>query len=109
MIDRTLICLDDWKGYPDSTFFSWNFIVTEENYNTVTPTKSTNTFIDNNLYVGKLNDPLAGFIKYTGNFDKKMWYAEEDINWRRLTDFIKDKTITVNGREIKIAEIIGLN
>ena len=109
MIDRTLICLDDWKGYPDSTYFRGNFIVTEESYNTIILTKSTNTFVDNNLYVGKLSDPLHGFIKYTGTFDKGTWYGKDDGNWKKLIDFIKDKTVTISGKEMKVADIIGLN
>jgi hypothetical protein len=109
LIDRTLICLDDWNGFPDSTFFRENFIITEESYNTAVLTKSTNTFIDSNLYIGTLNEPLHGFIKYADSFNKSMWYGKDAERWKKLIDFVSDKSVPINGKEMKVSDLIGLN
>jgi len=106
-IDKTLISLSDWRGYPDSTFFQSNYIFTEEPYRTVDPGQSTHTVIDNNIYAGKITGSGAGFIEYSGTFNSEMWYDKTDENWNKLIRFISDKTILINGKEVKVTDLIG--
>jgi hypothetical protein len=106
-IDKTIVTLDDWSGYADSTFFINNFIFIEEPNLAVNSTKSTHNFFEHNLYVGELKNPAKGFDKYNGNFNKALWYSESDENWDKLINFVKDKTVPLNGKEIKVLEIIG--
>ena len=40
-------------------------------------------------------------------FDKHLWYTESDENWTNLLRFIRNKTVTVNGKEWKVTELIG--
>lgn len=104
-IDRTLVSLTDWKGYPDSTFFRNNCILTEETYRTVDHGQSTNTFIENNRYKGTLAGPKEGFIRHSGSRDLR--YPKTDENWNRLLRFVSDKTIVINGEEMKVTSLIG--
>lgn len=106
-IDRTILSLTDWFGYPDSTFFKNNYIFVEEPTRMVDPTKSTNTYFEGNLYVGDLKTPASGFDRYDGLFDKKMWYNSQDENWKKLLHFVKDKTVQINGEFIPVLNIIG--
>lgn len=108
-IDRTLISLTDWKGYPDSTFFKNNFIFTEEPYRTVDHGKSTHTFTADNVYSGEITGPDAGFNQYRGTFGKQMWYDSTDENWNKLIAFVRDKTIIINGREVRVGDLIGID
>lgn len=106
-IDKTILSLTDWYGYPDSTFFKNNFIYVEEPNRMTDLTKSTNTFFQGNLYIGDLKTPLNGFGRYDGSFAKAMWYDKEDKNWDRLLKFLSDKTIPLEGEEIPVLKIIG--
>jgi hypothetical protein len=105
-IDRTLISLTDWRGYPDSTFFRDNFIFTEEKYRAADPGKSTNTFFENNLYVGDMVT-TEGFESSPGPFDMHFWYKGTDTNWNRLLQFVSDKTLIIDGKVMKVTDIIG--
>lgn len=105
--ERTLITLDDWSGYADSTYFMNNYIFTEEDYLAVNSTKTTNNFFGNNLYVGDLRTPATGFERYGGAFNEKMWRDPEDTNWNNLLNFIKDKKIMIHGNLVNVAEVIG--
>ena len=40
---------------------------------------------------------------------KSLWYNAEDKNWNILLDFLKDKTIPINGKELKVLDVIGAN
>lgn len=105
--DKTIICSDDWKGYPDSTFFLNNCIYVEEPNVAFNPTRSTNNFFEGNRYIGPLTVPSGGFEVYKGRFDQKMWYRSEDKNWDKLKAFINDKNVIINGKEIPVVDIIG--
>lgn len=105
--DKRIICSDDWNGYADSTFFSKNYIHVEETNVAFEPTKSINNFFEGNLFTGDLSTPKTGFIKYNGKFDKNMWYNANDVNWNKLLEFVKDKSMIINGKEKSIVNIIG--
>jgi hypothetical protein len=107
-IDKTLISLTDWTGYPDSTLFRNNYIFTEEKYRAIDPGQSTHTLLNNNLYSGDITAP-GGFAPYTGILGPQVWYDKNDENWKKLIHFISDKTITMNGKEINVTDIIGTN
>lgn len=105
-MDKRLVCSDDWNGYADSTFFRYNFIFAEEPTTAFDATKSTNNFLENNLFVGPLVK-MKGFEKYEGKFDKAMWYDPKDENWNKLIDFVKDKKVILDGKEVSVLDIIG--
>ncbi len=107
-IDKTLISLTDWSGQPDSTVFRNNYIYTEERYRAAETGKSTNTLFDGNLYVGDMM-ALKGFEPYPGPFDRHLWFTESDENWKKLLQFVSDKTLTINGKEMKVTDLIGAN
>jgi hypothetical protein len=65
-MDRTIISLTDWYGYPDSTFFKNNFIFVEEPNRMADLTKATNTFFEKNLFIGDLKTPATGFTRFVG-------------------------------------------
>lgn len=50
-VDRTMITLDSWAGYPDSTFISDNLFYTPEE-SRFTETESTNNRFEGNYYLG---------------------------------------------------------
>ncbi len=106
-IDRTLITLDDWSGYADSTFIRNNFIAVEEPYLAINPTKTTHNVYEGNLYTGDLETPAAGFRKYDGAFGQKMWLDPGDDNWNNLLAFIRGKTVIIGGKELPVTDIIG--
>jgi hypothetical protein len=106
-IDRTLFSLTDWSGDPDSTFIKNNYIFVEEPNLAVDAGTSTNNFFENNLFVGNLRAPKSGFESYNGKFDRAMWFDDNDENWTRLIEFVRDKTVPLNGQEISVLEIIG--
>lgn len=108
-VDKTILSLTDWFAFPDSTFFRNNYILVEEPNRMVDPTKSTNTFFADNLYIGELTVPETGFVKYNGNFDRDMWLDKEDPNWQNLIKFIGNKSVPVNGVEIPVLKIIGVD
>ena len=56
-----------------------------------------------------MKTPATGFTKQDGFFNKSLWYNAEDKNWDILLDFLKDKTVPVNGKELKVLDIIGAN
>lgn len=51
-VDRTLIALDSWGGYPDSTFINENLFYTPET-SRFNLTESTHNFFEGNYYIGK--------------------------------------------------------
>ena len=110
-IDKTVLHLNNWGegNFPDSTFFRNNFIYAEEPNLAVNPENSTNHYFENNLYVGDLKTPASGFTRYSGKFDKSMWYDAKDENWNKLIEFLKDKEVPVSGKQIPVLDIIGFN
>jgi hypothetical protein len=108
-IDKILISFTDWSGYPDSTFIKNNFIYAAEPNQALDTAKSTNNFFENNFYVGELKTPEKGFEKYNRRFNQQMWYDASDKNWDKLLKFIDEKSIPINGIEIKVKKIIGFN
>lgn len=50
-VDRTMITLDSWDGYPDSTYISENIFYTPET-SRFNLTRSTNNIFDGNHYIG---------------------------------------------------------
>ena len=108
-IDKTIVSLTDWSGYPDSTFFTDNYFFVEEPNLAIEPTKSTNNFYKDNFYIGALKIPSTGFSNYNGQFNKNMWYDAKDANWNKLISFLKDKTVPLSGREIPVFDKIGYN
>lgn len=107
-IDKTILSLTNWAAFPDSTFFRQNFIYVAEPNRMADLTKSTNTFFENNKFIGELGIPSEGFEKYQGEFGREFWYDNNDSNWDNLLKFIEDKTIPVNGSEIRVSELIGV-
>lgn len=108
-IDKTIVSLDDWGGYPDSTFFINNYFFIEEPNLAIEATMSTNNFYKENFYVGDLKTPSSGFTVYNGQFNKSMWYEKSDKDMEKLVGFLKDKKIPVNGTLIPALDIIGYN
>lgn len=107
LMDKRLICSDDWHGYADSTYFLHNYIYTEERIFAFDSTKSTNNFFEANKYVGSLRSPSNGFKAYSGKFDSTLWYDKRDTNWQKLIDFLKGKKILLAGKEMTVLKIIG--
>ena len=105
-IDRTLISLDDWRGYPDSTVFRNNFIYTEEPYHGALIGNATHSVFENNQVVGSIKQ--SGFCLYSDSFNKEMWYTSGNPNWDKLIDFVSDKTIVIHGKECKVTDLIGV-
>lgn len=107
LTDKRLICSDDWKGYADSTFFVNNAIFAEEHTLAFEPNRSTHNFFENNRFIGDLSVPGNGFAKYEGTFNRSIWYDSNDKNWDKLIAFLQDKTILLNGKTLKVLDIIG--
>lgn len=107
-VDKTLIDLTDWSGYPDSTFFKNNYISSDVKYVAVDSSKSTNNFFEGNWYTGDLVTPKTGFKKYDGNFNQSLWFDKSDPHWKKLLDFVKDKTIPLHGKKVPVLKILGV-
>ncbi|VBB44783.1 conserved hypothetical protein [uncultured Paludibacter sp.] len=106
-MDKRIICADNWNGYADSTFIENNYFYIEEPTLAFEATHTTNNFLKNNLYIGPLEIPQTGFKSYSGIFDKKMWYDSNDKNWNNLISFLKDKSVVINGKKVKVLDLIG--
>jgi hypothetical protein len=105
--DKTLISLTDWNGYPDSTSFRDNFIYSEEDYTGAITGKSTHTFLADNLFIGNLKKQ-DGFGPGQCLFNQQFWDSKNDTNWNKLIDFLKDKTVLINGESHKVTDLIGI-
>jgi hypothetical protein len=106
-IDRTICHLTSWSGFPDSTVLRNNYIFSEEENEAVKTTSSTRNYWENNRYTGELNHPGKGFENFAGKFDRKLWYEKSDSNWNTLVDFVKDRMVTLNGRQVRVLDVIG--
>lgn len=105
--DRTLLSFTDWYGYPDSTFFRDNYFCLAETHRAVVPGQAKNTFIAGNIYTGRLRKETPGFVSYDDNLNLGLWYDKNDKRWDMLVEFLRDKTVPVNGTEIPVLQIIG--
>ncbi len=76
-IDRTMVTLDSWGGYPDSTFFDGNIFYTPE-VSRFTTTESTHNFFRGNYYLGKFKN------------------LPEDSEMRQASDIYRDKVVSVD-------------
>ena len=108
-IDKTFVHLSSWTGYADSTAFRNNFLFLAEPHTAVLPGKSTQNFFEENIFAGEMTGFETGFQKADLPFNSGLWYDENDANLKKLMDFVKDKTVTINGSEHKIASLIGYN
>ncbi|MBP1637216.1 MAG: hypothetical protein H6Q18_5 [Bacteroidetes bacterium] len=107
LTDKRLICSDDWKGYSDSTFFSNNYIYSEDPVSAFEGSKSTNNFFENNQFVGLLDSVPDGFTKYNGTFNKQMWYDSLKPEFQKLIVFLEDKKVELNGKKVSVLNLLG--
>lgn len=105
-MDRRIVCSDDWRGYADSTAFNCNYIFVEDPAQAFEPTLSTQNFFEGNVYWGPL-DAGDGFEKARRDYSPEAWYDPEDENWRNLVDFLKDKTVRLDGEDVPVLEVLG--
>lgn len=109
-IDNTLLHFSNHDDkYGEGDIFRNNAIFTAEPTVYAKEEKSVNNVYSGNLYVGPLKVPATGFVKHNGRFDKSVWYDAKDENWNKLIEFVKDKKIPIDGKEIPVWEIIGFN
>jgi hypothetical protein len=109
-VDRTVLHFSNHDNkYGEGDIFRNNFIYASEPTIFAKEEGSVNNHYSGNLFIGPLNAPSSGFTKYDGKFNRAMWYDANDKNWDKLIDFVKDKTVPVNGREIPVLEIIGFD
>ena len=109
-IDRTLFHFTKHdSSYGKGDVFKNNYIYAPEVTVAVKEEKAVGNQYSGNVYVGSLKTPATGFTKQDGFFNKSLWYNAEDKNWDILLDFLKDKTVPVNGKELKVLDIIGAN
>lgn len=94
-IDRTMITLDSWGGYPDSTFVSENIFYAPEG-SRINMTESTNNFFDGNYYVGRFEKlPEDSKARLTsGTYFKEV--VEKDANGYQGLAMLMD-TVEVSG------------
>jgi hypothetical protein len=109
-IDRTLIHFTEHDTkFGEGDIFRNNYIYVAEETILSKEEKSINNIYLDNHYIGPLKTPAVGFSKYYGKFDKTMWHNVDDKNWDKLIDFVKDKTILIEGKEIPVWEVIGFS
>ncbi|HEY3371283.1 MAG TPA: right-handed parallel beta-helix repeat-containing protein [Prolixibacteraceae bacterium] len=109
-IDRTVLHFSNHDAkYGEGDIFRNNFIYASEPTILAKEEGSVNNHYSANLFIGPLNIPSTGFSQYDGKFNQMMWYDTNDKNWDRLIEFVKDKTVPVNGKDIPVMEIIGFN
>jgi len=105
--DRTLLSSTDWFGYADSTVFRNNFCFFSEPHKAVETGYSSRNYVISNSYTGLLKGECDGFSRFSGPFDKNLWYDPSEPDWDTLIEFLKDKSVIVNGVEIPVLELIG--
>lgn len=109
-VDRTILHFTEHdKSYGQGDVFRNNYLFVSEPTVFAKEEKSVNNNYFGNLFVGSLKTPATGFKHYNGGFDTKMWYDKSDENWNKLIDFLKDKTIPIDGKKIPVLQIIGYN
>lgn len=109
-VDKTILHFTIHDGrYGEGDIFRDNFIYASEPTILAKEEKSVNNHYSQNLYTGPLVPPPSGFAKYKGAFSDAMWYDSRDKNWQQLINFLKNKTVTINGQQISVLTIIGFN
>ena len=109
-IDKTILHFTPHDGrYGEGDIFRCNFIYVSEPTILAKEEKSVNNHYSRNLYCGPLLAPSSGFTKYKGEFNSRMWHDSTDKNWHTLIEFLKDKTVPINGQPIPVLQIIGYN
>ncbi|WP_300701371.1 right-handed parallel beta-helix repeat-containing protein [Bacteroides sp.] len=109
-IDRTLFHFTKHdSSYGKGDTFKNNYIYAPEVTVVVKEEKAVDNQYLGNVYVGSLQTPATGFKKHEGPFSKSLWYNAEDKNWDILLDFLKGKTVPINGKELKVLDVIGAN
>lgn len=107
-IDRTILHFTNHdKSFGAGDLFLGNYLSVSEPTILAKEEKSLNNLYSNNFFVGSLQTPQTGFTEYNGRFDQKMWYDKTDANWNKLIEFVKDKTVPLNGEEIPVLKLIG--
>jgi len=105
--DKTFVHFSSWNGYSDSTAVVNNYLFLAEPHSAVLPEKSTRNFFDTNIFEGELSGFHSGFQHAEKPFNSKIWFNKNDSNWIKLIDFVKDKSVKINGSEQKIIDLIG--
>lgn len=83
-IDRTMITLDSWGGYPDSTFISENVFYTPES-SRFNLTESTHNFFDGNYYLGKFEKlPEDSKLHQTADYYQQEVLAKDENGYKGL-------------------------
>lgn len=107
-IDRTILHFTEHdKSFGQGDIFRENYIFVADPTVFSVEEKSINNQYSGNRFVGPLQTPSKGFERWNGPFGAAMWYNKTDPDWQKLVDFIKDKTIPVNGKEIPVLKLIG--
>ena len=107
-MDKRILHSDDWRGYADSTAFNSNFIILEEPNRLGDLTNSTRNYFLGNKYVGTLiTEGIAGFEKAEGKFNSSFWLDSNDNNWSKLIEFLRDKSVPIDGKEVKVLKLLG--
>lgn len=78
-VDRTMVTLDSWGGYPDSTFIEGNIFFTAET-SRFQFTKSTNNYIEGNYYLGDFNEFPADQKAYRSSSNYMKEVLDKDRN-----------------------------
>lgn len=106
-IDRTFFHFTEHDGvYGKGDIIRKNYFYAPEETVVVKEENAKNNKYQDNVFVGKLQTPDFGFNKNDGPFNKSIWYNSEDENWDKLINFLSDKTIPINGKEMKVLDII---
>ena len=109
-IDRTLFRFTKHdSSFGKGDIFKNNYIYVSEPTTAAVEEGAVDNQYSGNRYVGPLQTPKTGFEKHEGKFDKSLWYDAEDKNWDILLDFLKGKTVPIDGKEVKVLDIIGAN
>lgn len=107
-IDRTLFHFTEHDGtYGKGDFFKNNYIYVPEQTVAVKEENSIGNQYLENMYVGNLQCSFSGFNKYNGKFNSSLWYNEQDKNWDILINFLRGKNILIDGKEMKVLDILG--
>jgi hypothetical protein len=83
-IDRTMITLDSWGGYPDSTFISGNIFYAPES-SRFQLTESTHNFFEGNYYLGRFEKlPEDGKACQSAEIYQKEVLAKDENGYQGL-------------------------
>lgn len=107
-IDKTFFHFTEHdRAYGKGDQFINNYFHVSEEAVAVKEELAKNNVYQGNKFTGRLITPSTGFERHEGVFDKNLWYNQGDKNWDILIGFLKDKTIPVGGKELKVLDILG--